>query len=212
MDVSELKKDAVWVIMDPWQTQPLGRRKLPTDINEHNKKTAIKINEYIYNTKNVVVSCPKTHLPVIDCFSSLINVENSILKLLSYCIEKNASSIVYCGFHYGHCILFKPDGAKYINNIEYRKKTISDEWNRLWNDYKGSSWLDCYSSIENFDQLDQAIQREILNIKEFKDLLVLFESRKKTYDVYIKKDLSCLLPGDDRDLRNLVSMFYATLI
>lgn len=117
--ISYLNQNALWVIMDPWYPTPYedDLKKCPY-IDSHNSITLNNILDYIPKVKNVCISCPRI---IIDNgilkkvtphknLSALFNLENNYFRLLFLMDELKLNNIVYCGFHYGQCILYKPDG------------------------------------------------------------------------------------------------------
>lgn len=121
VDIEFLHKNALWVIMDPWYPTPHSDDliKYP-HIDQHNEKTLNKIVDYIPNLKHVCISCPpiiienyepktvKVHPKV----CKMKNLYNSYSNIMNYMEKLQLNDIVYCGFHYGMCIVFKHDGAK----------------------------------------------------------------------------------------------------
>jgi hypothetical protein len=127
-----LHKNALWIIMDPWCPTPytLDVEKCP-NIDQHNQKTIEKILNYLPNLKldHVCISCPKylqdeNEKDILDSpvtvnpqLTKFYNIENDIKKLITLMRKKSLSIIVYCGFHYGNCIVFNPDGAKNTSRL-----------------------------------------------------------------------------------------------
>jgi hypothetical protein len=127
-----LHKNALWVIMDPWYPTPytIDVENYP-NIDQYNQKTIEKILNYLPNLKldHVCISCPKylqdenendiLDLPVTvnPQLTKFYNIENDIKKLITLMRKKSLSIIVYCGFHYGNCIVFNPDGAKNTSRL-----------------------------------------------------------------------------------------------
>ena len=118
--MESLEDNALWIIMDPWYPTPYqcDLERCP-NLDELNEVVLNKIIDYLPKLRHVCISCPSTitedgvikkvtpHSKV----SHLYNLENSIFKLYLYMSRHKLKSIVYCGFHYGHCILDKDDGA-----------------------------------------------------------------------------------------------------
>jgi len=121
-----LEKNALWVIMDPWMKTPYQSDliKYP-NLDQSNLIILKKIKNYIPNLNYVCVSCPLfvkdsdsniiKRVYLYPDFNELVNFENNYNNFLKYMIKNNLSDVVYCGFHYGECILDKPDGAKYTS-------------------------------------------------------------------------------------------------
>jgi hypothetical protein len=115
-----LKENALWIIMDPWYPTPYDSDLIKCPyIEEHNEKTLYKIIDYLPQVKHYCISCPefiiennqfKKIFPH-SKLSHLENLKNNYYNLESVMNKLKLNDIVYCGFHYGQCILFKPDGA-----------------------------------------------------------------------------------------------------
>jgi hypothetical protein len=124
--ISDLENNALWIIMDPWYPTPYSDiLKLFPKIDEYNQITLDKIIQYIPRLKHVCISCPsfifteggKKFVTPHSSISHLFNLKNNLLNLIDYMKKINLSNIVYCGFHYGKCILDKPDGAMNSSKI-----------------------------------------------------------------------------------------------
>lgn len=115
-----LNKNALWVIMDPWYPTPYENDlKVFPFIEEHNQKTLDKIIDYLPKVKYKCISCPKfitennktkevfPHKKV----NNFLNLTNNYSNLEFVMNKLKLNNIVYCGFHYGKCILHKPDGV-----------------------------------------------------------------------------------------------------
>ena len=118
--MDNLEQNALWVIMDPWYPTPYKwDLEYCPNIDELNEVVLDRIIDYIPNLKHVCISCPLTIMEDDEVkevtshpkVSHLYNLENSVFKLYFYMKKYNLKSIVYCGFHYGRCILDKDDGA-----------------------------------------------------------------------------------------------------
>ena len=117
-----LQKNALWVIMDPWYPTPyLEDIENFPNIDEYNQLTIKKILSYLPDLNHVCISCPKyihdkdekrISVEVEHQLAHLYNLENNLINLIALMRDKSLSIIVYCGFHYGDCIVVKPDGIK----------------------------------------------------------------------------------------------------
>ena len=114
-----LERDALWIIMDPWKPTPYSEDLLECpNLDDIHEVVMGKILDYIPRLNHVCVSCPtfiydptfkKVHLhPSVE---HLHNLKNYFHRLFKYMNHHNLSNIVYCGFHYGDCILGSADGA-----------------------------------------------------------------------------------------------------
>lgn len=125
-----LEEDALWIIMDPWHPTPFKiDLELCPNIDELNQIVVDKIIDYLPRLNHVCISCP---ISVSDSESNFIkkvephpqlkhlyNFKNKYNEVLKYMISNKLNSIVYCGFHYGQCILYNEDGARSFYN-KYR--------------------------------------------------------------------------------------------
>lgn len=144
-----LEQDALWIIMDPWYPTPFAMDvKQCPNIDELNQIVINRILDYLPKLMHVCISCPTiikdselnvtrrvTPHPQLNYLYNFGNQYNEVLKYMS--INK-LNSIVYCGFHYGDCILYNEDGAKYFCS-KYNTYVKRD----LCGKYPGSiSWED----------------------------------------------------------------------
>jgi hypothetical protein len=114
------KNNALWVIMDPWHPTPYEQDLIQCPyIEDHNQKTLDRIIEYLTKVTYKCISCPDVivdnnlHKKVFPHkkVSHLFNLKNNCDNLEFMMNKLKLNNIVYCGFHYGQCILHKPDGA-----------------------------------------------------------------------------------------------------
>lgn len=104
----KLKNEAIWLIIDPWQTQP-G----PYDgeyIDNVNDYFCKKINEYMHDVKHkfiVLNEKEEAH----ETFKSYSRIQHPHVK--DKILDKNFKDIVYTGFHHGRCTIDRAvSGAK----------------------------------------------------------------------------------------------------
>lgn len=121
-----LEKTALWLIMDPWIKTPYKNDLVEfPDLDKINLVILEKIEEYLPKLTHVCVSCPSTiidrefkvikKVDIYPPFKKFDNFENNYSNFLMYMRKNNLTDVVYCGFHYGDCIITKPDGAKYTS-------------------------------------------------------------------------------------------------
>lgn len=136
MIIMELEDDALWVIVDPWFPTPfdMDLKQCP-NIDELNGQVIDKIVKYLPKLKHVCVSCPtiindselhvtkKVH--VHPKLKHLYNFKNDYSDVLKYMRMNNLNKIVYCGFHYGDCILYNDDGV--VNTSKKFKVFVKKE-------------------------------------------------------------------------------------
>ena len=112
-----LKKNALWIIMDPWYPTPYKHDldRCP-HIDDLNKIVLDKIIDYLSEVKHKCISCEEystdgKKIHVHNEVSHLFDLKNNYSTLEFMMNVHQLRNIVYCGFHYGQCILNKPDGA-----------------------------------------------------------------------------------------------------
>jgi hypothetical protein len=124
--ISYLQKKSLWIIMDPWHPTPYSKDiEIFPKIDEYNQITFKKILNYIPKLKYVCISCPTfildNNVPKLVTphpeVSHLLNLKNNYLNLITHMKTINLNDIVYCGFHYGKCILDKPDGVRNASKL-----------------------------------------------------------------------------------------------
>ena len=111
MTMEALEKNALWIIMDPWEKtpyQPDIERCSTLDL--HNQETIEKIAEYLPKLSRVLVSCP-VNVKVHPLLSHISNLNHNFELLHQYLINNTIKDIVYVGFHHGDCIISRPTGA-----------------------------------------------------------------------------------------------------
>lgn len=113
--IEHLEKNALWIIMDPWEKTPYEEDliKCP-ELDTINNRLFERISEYLPKLNNVLVSCSlitKVH-PLLN---HVKNTFHNFDLLKKYVEENNITNIVYMGLHHGRCILNRPTGAIYVN-------------------------------------------------------------------------------------------------
>lgn len=102
---------ALWLIMDPWFPHPWPRdRQRWPNIDDHNQLTIDAIVDYLPNLKHVIVSVAPAY-QVHPALQYLYNTKNRLDLLLQKINALGVTDLVYVGFHWGICMLNKPDGA-----------------------------------------------------------------------------------------------------
>jgi hypothetical protein len=102
---------ALWLIMDPWLPHPWPRdRKQWPDIDEHNQITVDLIVGYLPRLQHVAISVAPQYR-IHPALSHLPNTENQLECLIDIMQQRSLTDVVYIGFHWGVCMLHKPDGA-----------------------------------------------------------------------------------------------------
>jgi hypothetical protein len=115
-----LQQNALWVIMDPWHPHCYEKDLVAhPNLTEENDIMVNKILNYIPNLKHVIVSMAEEKdgikRTITPKLKHLYNIKDNPLLLISYLKKHNLQNIVYCGFHYGRCILCNKTGAKYMS-------------------------------------------------------------------------------------------------
>jgi hypothetical protein len=120
--MKNLKDHALWLIMDPWYPTPIQQDlKDYPNLDRLQAQFVNRIALRLQSVQHVAVSCPMevdgvpAHVAAV--FAHYPNTYNSLENLVSIMSQRNLTQIVYCGFHYGHCILSKPDGAMYTHKL-----------------------------------------------------------------------------------------------
>lgn len=116
--------------MDPWHPHPWDEdRRLFPDIDEINSAMIDRIVTYLPLVRHAVVSLP-TEFQVHPKLAHLENMRNQVRRVQDYMNERDLKDIVYLGFHHGHCIITKPDGAGTMRRW-YRcwlKRDLACDW------------------------------------------------------------------------------------
>lgn len=212
--MNELFSTAAWIIMDPWSDVGMPDTIEHPNLNDHNFKTWIKIKKILPMLKHPIVSS-NNHQKIYTELENIKNIGYDKNQLLSYLNTHNLKNIVYCGFHYGICILHRDTGACNINPYF----NLNQRWKKEYNKFKGSDWpnlieLDC------FTYQDKILKKEIESMSELKEIAYTYIENQKYFDqykninVFIKKDLCCIYPGSETQERLLDadSKQYAILI
>ena len=120
MLLTDLEKNALWIIMDPWLTSPWDQDNIKDpNLDKHNLKTLLKIVNYLPKLSHVLVNCPiyennrkvVTH-PLVQHIG---NLNDKLDLLLRYIELNNINSVVYTGFHHGQCILERCNSPKFLS-------------------------------------------------------------------------------------------------
>ena len=102
---------ALWLIMDPWLPHPWPRdRQRWPHIDQHNQKTIDAIVDYLPRLRHVAVSVSMKY-SVHPALHHLPNTQNRLEHLDAMMQQHRITDLVYTGFHWGICMLNKPDGA-----------------------------------------------------------------------------------------------------
>ena len=143
--LKRLKNEAIWLIIDPWQTQPGPfDGEYVDNINDYFCK---KINEYMHDVKHkFIVLNEKDEMH--ETFKSYPKLQHPHVK--DKILDENFKDIVYTGFHHGRCTIDRPvSGAKdmsYTNiNIYFKRDLLC-----LLPD---DSWLEMDEKSEKYGEL-----------------------------------------------------------
>ena len=103
-DYKFLQKEALWIIVDPWSTQPeqdqLEFSELGIDINQHNNIFLDKLQHDLDFVKNIIVY-QEARGPLHSLYTDYPRY--TYIKQLSIDCKKY-SHLVFCGMHYGMCV------------------------------------------------------------------------------------------------------------
>ena len=146
VQLKRLKNEAVWLIIDPWQTQPKPHNNEYVDnVNDYFCK---KINEYMHDVKHKFIVLDEKDIAH-DTFKSYPKLQHHYVK--DKIIDSDFKDIVYTGFHHGRCTIDRPvSGAKDMHtktklNIYFKKDLLC-----LLPD---DSWLEMDEKSEKYGEL-----------------------------------------------------------
>jgi hypothetical protein len=113
MSLELLEKNALWIIMDPWEKTPDSpdlERYPNLDLLNH--AVVKQIAEYLPKLNRVLVSCPiANNIKIHPRLTHVNNLNHNFELLQQYIIRNDIKDIVYAGFHHGDCIINRPTGA-----------------------------------------------------------------------------------------------------
>jgi len=210
--MQEFFSNAAWVIMDPWTVSTSTETIKYPDLDNHNYKTWLKIKKILPLLKHPLVSIGSHH-SVYSELEKITNIGYDLNKLLSYIKVHRLKNIVYCGFHYGTCILYRPTGAAYVNPYF----NLNMQWKEQYKNFKGSDWPDILELTQLVDQ-NKNLKNEIESIPILINIWEKYSKNQNYYDknkninVFIKKDLCSLYPDTIEKELDQISKSYATLI
>ena len=141
--LQKLKNDAVWLIIDPWETQPKPfNNEYVNNINNYYCK---KINEYMHDVKHKFVVLDENDT-VHEIFKGYPRIQH---KLLNEKIKDNFDTIVYVGFHHGRCTVDRQgSGAR---NVSKKYKLYFKE--NLLCLLPGDSWLEMDKKVKKYGEI-----------------------------------------------------------
>ena len=149
--LKRLKNEAVWLIIDPWQTQPKPHNSEYVDnVNDYFCK---KINEYMHDVKHKFIVLNEKEV-VHDIFKSYSKLQHPHVK--DKIIDNDFKDIVYTGFHHGRCTIDRPvSGAK---DMSYTKTKQSLDINIYFKKdllclLPNDSWLEMDEKSEKYGDL-----------------------------------------------------------
>ena len=141
--LQKLQNEAVWLIIDPWDTQPK-----PFDneyVNNNNDYYCKKINEYMHDIKHKFVVLDENDT-VHKIFKGYPRIQH---QLVNETIKDNFDTIVYVGFHHGRCTIDKPgSGAKNMS----KTYTLYFKENLLCL-LPGDSWLEMDKKVKKYGEI-----------------------------------------------------------
>jgi len=126
-----LQQNALWIIKDPWYPHPYRTDSAYCpNINEENSLMVDKIVSFLSKLKHVKVSMALKDGNIVrkvhPKLTHINNIEGVPWRILLIMKQYNLKDIVYCGFHYGKCIIYSTDGARVMSNFfnVYVKKDL----------------------------------------------------------------------------------------
>ena len=141
--LQKLQNEAIWLIIDPWATQPEPfNNEYVNNINNYYCK---KIDEYMHDVKHkfVVVNENET---VHEIFKGYPKIQH---EFVNEKIKDNFDTIVYVGFHHGRCTVDKPiSGAKHMSKnykVYYKENLLCL--------LPGDSWIEMDKKAEKYGEM-----------------------------------------------------------
>ena len=141
--LEKLKKEAVWLIIDPWETQPEPYNN--EYVNNINNYYCKKINEYMHDVQHKFVVLDENDT-VHKIFKGYPRIEH---QFANDKIKDNFDTIVYVGFHHGRCTIDRPvSGAR---NMSKKYKLYFKE--NLLCLLPGDSWIEMDKKVKKFGEI-----------------------------------------------------------
>jgi hypothetical protein len=110
---TEFVKNSLFLVMDPWEKQPLQDVALYPWIDAHNTMMMRKILHY---SRRIVHRCTSVIRVRSDLFYGWDNLTEKE-SLIDYMAQHKLDSIVYAGFHHGLCIVDGNLGCRKMSEI-----------------------------------------------------------------------------------------------
>jgi hypothetical protein len=132
--IKTLETDALWLVVHPVNTFDDQIHEIYPWLRAETINFSKRIDHYLENVKYKAISAPT---PALSLFNQYANL-SSCTELSNYLNRRKLSNIVYCGFHYGFCILNDPEvGVKIMKkyyNCFVKKDICQLAWEADWND------------------------------------------------------------------------------
>jgi hypothetical protein len=112
-----LRQTALWIIVDPWIQQPDddGIRSRYPNIDQYNRQLIPEISGFSHRLKHCLVNCPEDRA-IHPELGHLHNIVDNPQEFDRYTLDHGIKHVVYCGFHYGRCLLDRYTGARYADS------------------------------------------------------------------------------------------------
>lgn len=163
-----LKSNALWLVMDPWIYQPNddGVRDRCPEIDQLNYAVFIEIEKILDQLTHVISCC---YHEVYEPLRKYLITDDNPKFVKRYTKQHGIKHMVYIGYHYGRCILFRNTGALWANEKGFRTWVYrplcaihpDDNWDRQ--DYEVNRVCPI---IESYDSQGMAVIKT--DIKQYK--------------------------------------------
>jgi hypothetical protein len=113
--ITYLEQNALWLIVHPVYTFDKEIHEIYPWLRSETINFSRKINYYVKDVTHRAISAPSDPIRFFNNYLNIIKFEN----LVKYMTENNLTNIVYCGFHYGYCIINDKDIGLNITSKYY---------------------------------------------------------------------------------------------
>lgn len=143
--IDYLEKNALWIIMHPLQTFDAEIHSIYPWLRAETINFSRRINYHLNEVKYKVICAPSA--PV-GCFKEYTNITKNN-QLQEFMTKKKLDTIVYCGFHYGACIVYEDEVGMKIMSKKYKCYVKQDlcvlNWENTWS--MTDQTTSCYGTI-----------------------------------------------------------------
>lgn len=132
--IEKLMDEALWLVVHPVIEFDTEIHKIYPWLSGETINFSRKIHHYLQSLKYKARAVP-SYRQGIYYFDHWPNL-NSEELLISYMKENNLNDIVYCGFHYGYCIISDPDTGMSTMSKHYncycKQDLCAIAWETAW--------------------------------------------------------------------------------